>query len=57
MSMKLDCPLEGCSERIEADTEEEVMSQAADHAQRDHPKMELDQDTVKDLKSQIQPSQ
>lgn len=53
MSKKLDCPLEGCHASIEAETEQEVMAQAEDHASSAHPDLELDDDTVESIRSKI----
>jgi predicted small metal-binding protein len=50
---RLECPVEGCSGVIEAETEDEVMSQAEAHAAEKHPDMELDESTVADIKSKI----
>ena len=54
MTKVLDCPMEGCHAHIEAETEDEVMEQAAEHAQSAHPDMELDDETVASIRSQIQ---
>lgn len=53
MTKRLDCPLEGCHASIEAETAAEVMSQAEDHATSTHPDLELDDETVADIRSQI----
>ena len=54
MTKKLECPLEGCHATIEAETEEAVMAQAEEHANRSHPELELDDETVESLRSKIQ---
>lgn len=54
MTMKLDCPLEGCHASLEADTEQQVMSQVEDHAKSAHPELELDDETVETIRSGIQ---
>lgn len=54
MTMKLDCPLQGCHTSIEAETEQEVMAQVEDHAGSAHPDLELDDETVESIKSEIQ---
>lgn len=54
MTMKLDCPLEGCHTSIEADTEQEVMAEVEDHAGSAHPELELDDETVESIRSEIQ---
>ena len=50
---RLECPVDGCTAVIEAETEEEVMSQAEAHAGEKHPDMELDESTVSEIKSKI----
>lgn len=54
MTMRLDCPLEGCHASIEADTEEAIMAQVGDHAEDAHPDLELDEETVESIRSGIQ---
>lgn len=53
MSKRLDCPLEGCHASIEAETEDEIIAQAGEHAQTAHPELELDDEMVKTLRSKI----
>lgn len=53
MAKKLDCPLEGCHATIEAETEQEVMAQVEEHANSSHPELELDNETVETIKSNI----
>lgn len=53
MTKRLECPFDGCHAAIEADTVEEVMAQAEEHAKSAHPELELDAATVEDLKSKI----
>lgn len=53
MSKRLDCPIEGCHATIEAETEQDVMAQAEDHASSAHPDLELDDDTVDSIRSAI----
>lgn len=53
MTKALDCPMEGCHAHIEAETEDEVMERVADHAANAHPDMELDEETVANIRSQI----
>jgi predicted small metal-binding protein len=53
MTKTLDCPMEGCTAHIEAESEEEVMEQAAAHAESAHPDVELDEETVESIRSQI----
>jgi predicted small metal-binding protein len=51
--MRLDCPVDGCHASIEGETEDDVMQQAQDHAADVHPEMELDDETVADIRSRI----
>lgn len=53
MTKKLDCPLEGCHATIEAETEQEVMAQVEDHANSSQPELELDNETVETIRSNI----
>lgn len=53
MTKTLDCPMEGCTAHIEAETEQEVMAQAEEHAKTAHPDVELDEETVASIRSQI----
>ena len=50
---RLECIVDGCSATIEAETEEEVMAQAEEHAKSSHPEVELDDETVDKIKSSI----
>lgn len=50
---RLECPIDGCSAVIEAETEEEVMAQAEEHAGETHPDTELDDETVETIRSAI----
>ncbi|WP_435073249.1 DUF1059 domain-containing protein [Halorubrum sp. HHNYT27] len=50
---RLECPIDGCSATIEAETEEEVMAQAKEHANSSHPDLELDDETVENIRSNI----
>ncbi|ELZ50008.1 hypothetical protein C464_03477 [Halorubrum coriense DSM 10284] len=50
---RLECPIDGCSATIEAETEEEVMSQAEEHANSSHPELEMDDETVETIRSSI----
>lgn len=54
MGKRLDCPMEGCHAHIEGDSEEDILDQAASHAEEAHPDLVLDEATVADLRSQIQ---
>lgn len=53
MTKRLDCPMEGCTAHIEAETEEDVMTQAEEHAKNAHPNMEFDEETVERIRSKI----
>ena len=50
---RLECPIDGCSAVIESETEQEVMAQAEDHASESHPDLELDDETVENIRSSI----
>jgi predicted small metal-binding protein len=54
MTKTLDCPMDGCTAHIEAETEDEVMERAAEHAASAHPDVDLDDETVESIRSQIQ---
>ena len=53
MSKRLECPMDGCHATIEAETEQEVMAQVEDHAADSHPELELDEETVENIRSNI----
>lgn len=53
MTMTLDCPMEGCHASIEGESEADIMAQAEEHAAAAHPDLELDEETVASIKSQI----
>lgn len=50
---RLDCVVDGCTATIEADSVEEVLSQAQEHARTAHPDLELDARTVSEIRSRI----
>jgi predicted small metal-binding protein len=50
---RLECPIDGCTAAIEAETEQEVMTQAEEHANSSHPDLELDDETVENIRSSI----
>ena len=50
---RLECPIDGCSAVIESETEQEVMTQAEEHAGESHPDLELDDETVESIRSSI----
>jgi len=54
MAERLECIVDGCTAVIEADSEDEVMAQAQEHAETAHPDLELDDDTVERIRSSIQ---
>jgi predicted small metal-binding protein len=54
MTKKLDCFIDDCHATIEAETEEEVMAQAQEHAGEVHPDLELDAETAETIRSHIQ---
>ncbi|VTT88275.1 hypothetical protein DM2_1609 [Halorubrum sp. DM2] len=45
--------MDGCSATIESETEQEVMAQAEEHANDSHPELELDDETVENIRSSI----
>jgi|AntRauTorcE11898_2_1112593.scaffolds.fasta_scaffold00070_67 predicted small metal-binding protein len=53
MTERLECPVEGCHATIEGETEQEVMAQAEEHAASSHPELELDDETVENIESNI----
>jgi predicted small metal-binding protein len=53
MTVHLDCPVDGCRASIEGDTEESVLSQAEAHAAEAHPDVEMNDETVSMIKSNI----
>lgn len=50
---RLECPIGDCTAVFEAETDDEVMSEVSDHAAEHHPDMEMTDDVVADLRSQI----
>ena len=53
MTKRLECVVEGCDATIEAESEDEVMSQAQSHAAKEHPDLDLDPETISDIRSNI----
>lgn len=53
MTRKLECIAEGCTATIEAETDDAVMEHASEHAAEAHPELELDEATVRELRSNI----
>ena len=50
---RLECIAEGCNAVIEAESEDEVMEEAAEHASDKHPDLELDDATTKKIRENI----
>lgn len=53
MSKRLDCIVDGCHATVEADSADAVMEEAEAHAREAHPELELDEATVRSLRSNI----
>lgn len=53
MTRKLECIVDGCEATIEGITDEEILQQAEEHAASEHPELDLDDETVEELKSHI----
>ena len=53
MSKRLDCIIEGCDATIEGESEEEVMTQVETHVQQEHPDLDLDDETVEMVRSNV----
>lgn len=53
MTRRLDCVVEGCHASIEADSDDAIMAQVADHVDATHPDLSLDDETVGTLRSKI----
>lgn len=54
MTLQLECPVDGCAGTCEGDSEEAVLEQAKDHVANAHPDLDLDDETVDQLKADIQ---
>lgn len=54
MTKQLDCVVDGCDATITAESEDEVMSQVQSHAAKEHPDLDLDAETVSEIRSNIQ---
>lgn len=54
MTKRLECIVEGCHATIEGETDEEIVGKATEHAQNKHPDVELDDETVEDIRSNIE---
>lgn len=53
MTKRLECVIEGCHATIEAESEDAVMAQVGAHAAGAHPDLELDDETVETIRSNI----
>lgn len=53
MTKRLDCIIDGCDATIEGETKEEIVGKATEHAQEEHPDVELDDETVTEIRSNI----
>lgn len=54
MAKRLECVIPDCHATIEADSEEAVMAQVEGHASEKHPDLELTEETVADIRANIQ---
>lgn len=54
MSHELSCVIDGCDAEISEGSEEEVLEKAAEHAEEEHPDLELDDETIETIRSHIQ---
>jgi predicted small metal-binding protein len=53
MTKRLDCVIDGCHASIEAETEDEIMARAQEHAAEAHPDVELDEETVEMIRGNV----
>lgn len=53
MTRKLECIVDGCTATIEAESDDAVMEHASEHAADAHPDLDLDEPTVRELRSNI----
>ena len=53
MTRQLECIVDGCDATIEGITDDEILRQAEEHAATEHPNLELDDETVEELRSHI----
>ncbi|MFD1513675.1 DUF1059 domain-containing protein [Halomarina rubra] len=53
MSKRLECIMEGCDATIEGESEQEVMAQVETHVQEAHPDLDLDDETVELVRSNV----
>ena len=54
MARELHCVVDGCQATITAETDEEILDVAEEHAAEEHPDLELDEETVETLKDNIE---
>lgn len=50
---RLECPIGDCGSAIEAETDDEVIAQAAEHVQDHHPEVEIDDEMEHQLRQEI----
>lgn len=50
---RLECPIGNCTSVFEAESDDEVIQQAAEHAAEHHPEVEIDDEVEADLRAQI----
>lgn len=53
MSYELNCVIDGCDASITEESEEEVLETAGQHAEEAHPNLELDDETLATIRSNI----
>jgi predicted small metal-binding protein len=53
MPRHLECVVDGCDAVIEADTDDAIIEQAKSHVQEEHSDMEVDDETERQLRSEI----
>lgn len=53
MPRHLECIVDGCDAIIEADTDDAIIEQATAHAREEHPDVEIDDETERQLRSEI----
>jgi len=53
MPRHLECIVDGCDAVIEADTDDAIIEQASAHAREDHPDLEMNDETERQLRSEI----
>lgn len=53
MPRHLECVVDGCDAVIEADTDDAIIDQANEHVEEHHPDMEVDDETERQLRSEI----